>query len=94
MISVRFETVYQIGVLNHGKSKNLRRLYQPRQRGLLHEVQKTQKRIQGLVCRRGACSGKAACGKQKVRGSRRYFAIPSASFLLHGYLYFTAMPVW
>ena len=49
MISVRFETVYQIGVLNHGKSKNLRRLYQPWPRGLLYEVQATQKRIQRLV---------------------------------------------
>ena len=35
---------------------------------------------------------KPPVASKKIKGSRRYFAIPSASFLLHGYLYITALP--
>ncbi len=39
-----------LGGFENGKQKDLRRLHQPWQSGLLHEVQETQKRIQGFVC--------------------------------------------
>ena len=39
-----------LGGFGNGKQKDLRRLHQPWQRGLLHEVQATQKRIPGFVC--------------------------------------------
>ena len=38
--------LFELGGFDYGKQKDLRRLHQPRQRGVLHEVQTAQKRVQ------------------------------------------------
>ena len=63
MYVLQYACLIFLGGFENGKQKDLRRLHQPWQRGVLHEVQAAQKRIQGFVCGRGSCSGKAADSK-------------------------------
>ena len=50
MYVLQYACLIFLGGFGNEKQKDLRRLHQPWQRGLLHEVQEAQKRIQGFVC--------------------------------------------
>ena len=59
--------LFELGGFDYGEQKDLRRLHQPRQRGVLHEVQTAQKRVQGSVRGQLSRSSQAAADQKNIK---------------------------